>query len=173
MFDGTTSASPPPLGSSIQWVPTTGWTLSRLIAVVFVALGIALPIALIIRGGPLAQPPFLAITVTLSVGVFGGFAAGVFLLLEPVTVGFSTEGLTARYRVKQLTVGWEYISPLFLGTSKTSLLVFWSKPGLSAWSSAAGSILLTGAQGRALVNHPNAPKWPMPPEARARWIRGK
>jgi hypothetical protein len=104
--------------------------------------------------------------------LLGGWAVGLCLLslqglsAEPVRVGLSSSGVSLEMLFRTVESPWNYVAPQFLDRSQWRFGIRASTPGKPSSTRVA---ILTPEQGRALVNHPAAPRWVMPPEAREKW----
>jgi hypothetical protein len=154
-----------PQDGAEKWVPTRGFTLGRLMVVLFaLVVAILTPLEAFAVAAPLGSG-FVIITLVTNLGTLG-LVAAVFLSYEPLRIGVSSAGVTLAFWYGQRTTPWAYVEPRFLGPQLYGLRFALGVPGRLAHVRLA---VLTREQTVAVLNHPSAPSWLAPPEARLKW----
>jgi hypothetical protein len=90
----------------------------------------------------------------------------IFTAKEVRAVGLNERGIVVRRRFrKDVELQWGEFEPQFFGRSPRSFFIRCADP-----SGLIGDFSVTAEQGRAIVTHTAAPRWPMSPAARAKWV---
>jgi len=151
--------------SGVRWIRTRTWTVFR-VTVVGMLVGWSAFVGVVSIG--ILRQGFLWLTVGFIVAWIAS-AIGFVLLtlwLQPTSVGLSPTGVIFLRLGRKNEVPWSYVAPAFLERSRWRFIVHFSQPGKKGTPQ---TVLLQREQGQAIVNHPWAPKWVMPPEAREKW----
>ncbi|MCI4350089.1 MAG: zinc ribbon domain-containing protein [Thermoplasmata archaeon] len=159
---------PPPPDSEVRWVPTVGrWALYRdgVVSGVFLTIFTLFLIAILII--PLAASGSGAAGAALLL-----LPAFVILLLLPFSVIYSSgrsvtrsvgtcaSGVIVRRSKSDLRIPWAYLEPARFPARRGRFVFTYTYPGKTPM---VGAILVTVDQARAILLHPNAPRWILSP----------
>lgn len=153
----------------VTWIPARGWTLARALTVLIVGLISSYDAAIFEFGVPVGETALglnysiLFLTFTLGLALALSF---VFLSLDASRLGLSAAGVVLVQLGGTSHTGWDSIEPILLRNTPFGALQLQHRP---LGKRGVRSALLTNEQGRALLQHPSAPRWPAPRDVCEKW----
>jgi hypothetical protein len=146
-----------PSTGQISWVPAGGPNWARRSEIGFLLCVTAISVLFVT-----ISPQYTPWEDPLGLIMFWVFGAvGVVLLgtMEVTRLGLSDSGIILERWVGTRRFSWTLIQPLFLRPTRQRLILECCEPGIGKYPL---RVILSRAQAKALLNHPFAPRWPIP-----------